>query len=123
MGVHAYKGVPLMEKSPAARGLILQSLVRVVDGLVHMNAHIVDATAGRCINGRARGARRAEYDWIRDGSRIECKSAQLSFDAKKRHWLFGFLNIKLGPCDTSAQSTFDELLLALYTPRGVYIYR
>lgn len=63
----------------------------------------------------------AEYDWCRDGSRIERKSGQLRWDTHQEQWKPAFSKIKVArdasPC------LFDEPLLALYTPRGIYIYK
>ena len=38
-------------------------------------------------------------------------------------WLFSFQDIKFPLDDIRATATFDELLLAFYTPRGVYVFR
>ena len=59
--------------------------------------------------------------WQRDGQRISCKGAQLTWEASRRYWSLMFNNVKLAYGDAAA--AFDELLLAAYTPRGVYVYR
>ena len=63
----------------------------------------------------------APYDWQRDGRRVACKSAQLKWDTSRRYWKLQFRDVKLGGEGTEA--AFDELLLAAYTPRGIYLYR
>ena len=37
----------------------------------------------------------AEYDWLRDGSRIECKSSQLQWNRDTKRWAVVFQAIKL----------------------------
>ena len=63
----------------------------------------------------------APYDWQRDGRRVACKSAQLKWATSSRRWMLQFKDVKLGGEGTEA--AFDELLLAAYTPRGIYFYR
>merc|ERR1712232_1242395 len=78
---------------------------------------------GFCVNGHPRGRSRTEYDWLRGDLRIECKSAQLRWDRHSKRWRLQFYNIKMKSHIRFSEALFDELLLALYTPRGVYIYR
>ena len=63
----------------------------------------------------------APYDWLRDGRRVACKSAGLTWDAGTRRWKLLFQSVKLG--GEGEEAAFDELLLAAYTPRGIYLYR
>ncbi|CAE8585313.1 unnamed protein product [Polarella glacialis] len=46
----------------------------------------------------------------------------MTWDKANRYWRFHFSEVKLKKEDAAA-SEFDELLLALYTPRGIYVYR
>ena len=57
----------------------------------------------------------AAYDWQRDGRRVACKGAQLTWDDSNQRWMLQFQKIKLDAC--------DELLLAAYTPEGVHLFR
>jgi len=66
---------------------------------------------------------REEYDWRRNGIRIECKSAQLMWVSANSSWRFCFTGIKLALDGAREQHLFDELLLALYTPIGVHFIR
>lgn len=118
-----YRGVPLAGLSPPSRGLRLQALVHAVDMMAHPCAIFGDPVVGSCSDGRSRGIYRAEYDWTRDGLRIECKHAQLLWDKSSKRWKLGFAHIKFAYAGARCADLFDELLLALYTPRGVYIYR
>ena len=115
----AYEGVPLAELSAVPRANVLTSLARGLDTSLHPHARIEDAVAGTRVDGGRRGQNMAPYDWRRDGVRVACKSAQLQWSAGTRRWMVGFQRIK----PSGAEGAFDELLLALYTPRGVHVYR
>ena len=71
--------------------------------------------AGVTAGGARRAVHQAEYGWRRDGRRVACKSAQLIWDVGGERWRLLFANIK--------RDAFDELLLAAYTPEGVYLFR
>lgn len=109
----AYRNVPLATTSPAARGLILQKLVCVVDRFVHPHAEFCEAIPGQ---------NALECDWLRDAYRIECKASSLCFCKRWKRWEFHFANIKYSLAEERPLQAFDELHLALYCPRGVYIY-
>merc|ERR1712050_549437 len=74
------------------------------------------------VNGRCRSRNGAEYDWLCNGRKVECKSSQLRWDVHRKCWVFRFSNVKLFSHGGSSGAAFDDLLLALYTPRGIYIY-
>ncbi|CAE8587410.1 unnamed protein product [Polarella glacialis] len=100
--------------------MILESFVRQQDQKLNPGADFQVANAGLCVNGQQRSRGMAEYDWLRDGVRVQLKSSQLGWD--RDCWCVKFYTVKLNwenpdlPC-------FDDLLLALYTPRGIYMYR
>eukprot|EP00933_Yihiella_yeosuensis_P069531 TRINITY_DN7617_c0_g1_i3.p1 TRINITY_DN7617_c0_g1~~TRINITY_DN7617_c0_g1_i3.p1 ORF type:complete len:414 (-),score=37.51 TRINITY_DN7617_c0_g1_i3:198-1439(-) len=110
-----FQGKPLADMSASQRGRVIQGVVLHVDKLMNASSCFKPAIRGICINGAARPQHCAPYDWIRDGLRIECKSAKLLFIASSQSWKFSFCGVKL--------CSFDELLLALYTPIGIYVYR
>lgn len=116
-----FEGKPLAALSPKARGEILAKVARSVDSDLNPNARICDAIPGVCINGSRRGCYSAEYDWLRDTTRIECKSSQMRWDKCKLHWKFGFRAIKL-PYNGNA-AAFDDLHLVFYTPQHVHVCR
>ena len=93
----------------------MQDLVRSVDIMINLLRQISDAKTGKCVNGKLRTHHQSAYDWQRDGSRVECKSSRLSWQKTRQRWQFQFDRVKFGQ--------FDDLLLALYTPSGVHIYR
>ena len=51
---------------------------------------IADAASGQRVNGARRGQNSAAYDWLRNGRRVECKSAQLRWNRTLDNWLFQF---------------------------------
>ena len=116
-----FANLPLAEMPGALRGRLLTSLAREVDAALHPGALFEEAKAGRSVDGKRRGRDKAPYDWQRDGRRVACKSAQLKRDTHCRLCKLTFNNVKLGGEGTEA--AFDELLLAAYTPRGIYLYR
>ena len=110
----AYQGKPLALEG--SRGNILASFARAVDEELNETSTFGDAPVGcKRTNGSARGKNQSVYDYMRDGTRVEVKSAQLVWIKDRGSWGFVWRNIKLG--------TFDELRLVMYTPDGVLIYR
>merc|ERR1711971_483297 len=121
MGDSAYMHVPLADISASVRGKVLEKLTRTVCALATPSSIFEDPILGKRINGASRGVYDAEYDWLCDGLRIECKSAQLQWNKDKKSWLFGFSNVKIGCTTRQNEAAFDNLVLALYSPRGVHI--
>ncbi|CAE8599870.1 unnamed protein product [Polarella glacialis] len=108
--LQVYKDLPLADLSSKARGDSLKALVREVDSMLHPAGMITDADSHA-------------FDWLRGGAKIKCKSAQLCWSRSRQYWQISFHNIKLQAFGIREMATFDELLLALYTPRGVYVYK
>ena len=126
----AFRGLPLGDADGNRRSTVLTALVRAIDAQRHPAALFEQpARGGTRVDGRARSVRQAAYNWRRDGQRVACKSATLTFDQATDRWLCNFQKIKLIPDDGAeggvegATAAFDELLLALYTPRGLHVYR
>lgn len=123
MTQQVFEQCPLSDLSPATRALRIQELVRCVDAVLKPHVPITSAIAGLCRSSlRRRGSHQAEYDWCRGGVRVECKSARLRYEPVGRRWGAHFNNIKFSRSPEFV-SQFDELLLGLYTPQGIYIYR
>eukprot|EP00933_Yihiella_yeosuensis_P056032 TRINITY_DN55004_c0_g1_i1.p1 TRINITY_DN55004_c0_g1~~TRINITY_DN55004_c0_g1_i1.p1 ORF type:complete len:159 (-),score=11.12 TRINITY_DN55004_c0_g1_i1:42-518(-) len=101
--------------SATQRGLIIQQVVRFVDQAVNPNSVFQDATCGLQINERQHTKFTAMPDWFRDTVRVKCKSSGLRYSASHKQWLVSFRAVKL--------ESFDELLLAIHSPPGIYIYR
>ena len=90
----------------------------------------MDPVPGIRVDGKRRGPQQAPYAWRRDETRVACKGAQLKWDRSNRCWEVRWSNVKLGytgrrPADEvlARPRDFDELILALYTPRSVLAYR
>eukprot|EP00928_Gymnodinium_smaydae_P087448 TRINITY_DN7170_c1_g1_i1.p1 TRINITY_DN7170_c1_g1~~TRINITY_DN7170_c1_g1_i1.p1 ORF type:complete len:436 (+),score=7.25 TRINITY_DN7170_c1_g1_i1:234-1541(+) len=116
---NVYQNIPLATMSPPQLGLCIEAIVRRVNELLAADGCVHECISDVCVNGSARAWHQATCDWIRDGQRIECKSSKLQWCSHHKRWMFYFRAIKLyapGPC-------FDELQLALYTPRGIYVYK
>ena len=110
------RGIPLGDCSGQARGHRLSRVIREVDERLHAGAEFADAIAGERADGGKRAPFQAQYSWQRDGARVACKSGALMWEASLLRWTFRFTDVK-------PAGTYDELLLAAYTPKGLYVYR
>ena len=108
---------PLASMSPQLRGVRVEKIVLEVDGLIHTNSTFAEPDLEYRIDGKRRGKGKASYDWIRDEKRIEVKHSQLSFVENRRYWYWycAFHEVK--------RTCFDELLLVIYSPRGLDIFK
>ena len=106
---------PLASMSPQLRGLRVEKIVMEVDRLIHANSTFAEPGLEYAIDGKRRGKHRASYDWIRDGKRIEVKHSQLSFNNRGCRWYCTFSCVR--------RACFDELLLVIYSPRGLDIFK
>ena len=110
-----YQEVPLAFMNPTVRGLRVERMVMEVDRLMNSNSIFAEPGPEYTIDGERRGKHRASYDWSRDGKRIEVKHSQLSFSSAKRMWYCAFHGVK--------HACFDELLLVIYSPSGLDIFK
>ena len=100
--------------SPQLRGLRVENVVMEVDSLIHATSTFAEPGLEYTTDGKRRGKNMASYDWIRDKKRIEVKHSQLRFDENRRFWHCTFGRVKC--------TCFDELLLVIYSPRGLDIF-
>ena len=117
-----FAGVPLASHAGATRAKVLTSFARGHDAELHPGATFEDAVAGERVNGVRRAQDSAAYDWQRDGRRVACKSAGMSWNGSTECWMLLFQAIKLATAG-GRDAAFDELLLAVYTPEGVHLFR
>ena len=110
-----YRRTPFGTMSPPLRGLRLQRVVWEIDKFLHPRSFFEQCSSEHTCSGSMRGQHNASVDWIRDGKRVEVKSAQLSFSKSCQDWSCLFSSIKHG--------CFDELLLAIYSPRGLDVFK
>eukprot|EP00933_Yihiella_yeosuensis_P058910 TRINITY_DN5968_c0_g1_i1.p1 TRINITY_DN5968_c0_g1~~TRINITY_DN5968_c0_g1_i1.p1 ORF type:complete len:404 (-),score=50.69 TRINITY_DN5968_c0_g1_i1:136-1347(-) len=111
-GEDPYKGIPLSSISSSLRGKRIEALVYEVDRLLHPSS-VFGPPAKQ----------ESSFDWLRDGLRVECKHAKPCWDAYARVWVCQFLGIKFALKGYRSSAWFDELLLAVYTPTGIHIFR
>ncbi len=114
-GRQFYHRKPFSSMSPQLRGLRMQMIVFEIDKLLHSRSFFAQCSNERTCSGTIRSQHNASVDWIRDGKRVEVKSAQLSFNKYWQDWLCLFSSIK--------HDRFDELLLAIYSPRGLDVFK
>ena len=110
-----YREVPMGSMSPQLRGLRVEKIVMEVDRLIHANSTFAEPGPEYTVDSQRRGKHRASYDWIRDGKRSEVKHSQLRLEERGRSWYCTFRGVK--------RSCFDELLLVIYSPRGLDIFK
>ena len=114
-GRQFYYRKPFSSMSPQLRGLRMQRVVLEIDKLLHSRSFFEHCSNEHTCSGSMRGQNNASVDWIRDGKRVEAKSTQLSFNKCRQAWLCEFSGIK--------HDCFDELLLAIYSPRGLDVFK
>ena len=90
---HAGHALSLL--SGARRGTILQELCKMELARLHPHSRIDEPTRGTCCNGAHRSALQEEYDFSMDACKIECKSAQMSWNRAKMCWRMCFQKVKL----------------------------
>ncbi len=92
------------------RGSVLEAVARRYDsryGPVRKGAR------ERTYDGR-RWRSYTSFDWLRnDGTKVEAKSARLSYECRSRVWKFVFSHVKV--------DAFDLCYLVCYTPWGIYL--
>ena len=102
-----YVDKPFASMSPQLRGFRIERLVREFDKLLHSESEF--SRPSRCLQVCS------SSDWIRGKTRVEVKSSQLHFSHARQRWCCAFWAIK--------PNSFDELLLAIYSPRGLDVFR
>ena len=110
----AFSGCNLSVIQPTLRGYILEDVGRSIYQRHYPNSHITDPLPGHKCNGTRRGQKQAEFDWMCDRTRVQCKSSQISLDQHKNTWRCRFTKIK--------PDTFDILFLVLYTPKKLHFF-
>jgi len=103
----AYVGVPLSTLDPSTRALRIDCMMREVDTMLHPKASFTDAELHPCIDGLARGHWQSQQDYarVRDGLRVQCRSAGMTWDMTNKRWHVRFPHIRF--------HLFDELQLAI----------
>lgn len=111
----AYADCPLNGITPQLRGCVLETVARRTMEMLYSYSVIKDPIPGQRCNGGRRSLWVAEYDWLHDDRRVQCKSAQMYFGEAECKWRVHFCGIKL--------SLFDDLILVLYSPSGLSLFK
>ena len=90
----AFSGCPLSVIKPQTRGHILEEVGRAVYARHHPNSQITDPVPGYKCNGARRSLNQAEFDWMCDETRVQCKSGQITLNRRTNTWRCRFVNIK-----------------------------
>ena len=116
-------GHELFLLSSNRRGMILQEFCKKELAQLHPHSTIAEPTRGNRCNGAQRSASQAEYDFSVDGRKVECKSAQMSWQRKGQHWGVQFRGIKLPWPGFRDRAPFDDLYLTMFSPDSLHIIK
>ena len=105
------------------RGRILEQFCKKQLARLNPNSKIEEPTPGTCCNGVRRSLYHSEYDFTMDGRKVECKSAQMSWDKGKKSWHALFTRVKLPWPGFRNQAPFDDLYLTLFSPDRLHIIK
>ena len=103
------------------RGMILQELCKKELDRLHPHSTITEPSRGARCNGAQRSASQAEWDFSLGGRKVECKSAQMSWQEDGKRWSVRFQGIKLPRPGFREQAPFDDLYLTIFSPDSLYI--
>ncbi|CAK9015820.1 unnamed protein product [Durusdinium trenchii] len=118
-----HAGHELSLLSGKRRGMILNELCKKELARLNPNSKIEEPTPGTCCNGARRSHYHSEYDFTMDGRKVECKSAQMSWDKTNKNWRALFHRIKLPWPGVRDRAPFDDLYLTLFSPDSLHIIR
>ena len=105
------------------RGMILQELCKKEVARLNPHSTITEPSRGARCNGAQRSASQAEWDFSLGGRKVECKSAQMSWQENGKRWSVRFQGIKLPRPGFREQAPFDDLYLTIFSPDSLYIIK
>ena len=110
---YVYQNVPLSHMTTRKRGLCIEEIAFKLDQILNPNCSF------------SRNSSESEVDWVRSGVRVECKSAQMCQNKQRGSWCWRccFRNIKSASSGVRDLDLFDELWLAIYSPRGIHVFK
>ena len=105
-----FADVPLNSLDTTTRSRVLTDYARRIDAELHPSATFEDAPG-------------PEYSYTRNGRRVLCKTCQLKWNRGVKCWQVQWRGVKLPVDGVRDEPLFDELVLALYSPAGVHLFR
>ena len=119
----AYEGTPLQYASPTVRGLRVEAVAFDIDKLLNPDASFLRTCKEKSGHNSLKGLHSASADWLRDTCRIEVKHSRMSFNQTHQYWRCMFSDIKFASVKTGMAQYFDELWLAVFSPRGLHFFK
>ena len=105
------------------RGKILEQFSKKELARLNPCGKIEEPSEGTRCNGTRRSLYHSEYDFTMDGRKIECKSAQMSWDNANKNWRALFQRVKLPWPGVRDRAPFDDLYLTLFSPDKLHIIK
>ena len=126
-----YADTPLGDRGGTARARTLQALVLAIDQELHPKAVFSKSVTVPLGGESSQTSWKRDGSWRRDGVDVQCRTGRLTWQ-KKGGWLVEFHGIRLQQQQQQQQEQQQqqqlargdgEVLLGLYTPLGLYVYR
>ncbi|CAE7796643.1 mad2l1-1 [Symbiodinium sp. CCMP2456] len=111
----AYADDPLFKLHGFRKGHVLQKAIWKTLVKANPSVQLSQSDPGSRADGRRRGHHQAEFDFVWDARRVECKGASIAWLVRERLWRVSWVKIKFN------HGRFDDLLLALHSPGQVDI--
>ena len=109
--------------SAQRRGKILEQFCKKELARLNPCGKFEEPSEGTRCDGTRRSLYHSEYDFTMDGRKIECKSAQMSWDKASKSWRALFQRVKLPWPSFRNQAPFDDLYLTLFSPDSLHIIK
>ena len=117
-----YKGITWSTLDPCRRGLCVEQIAFEFDQMQNPSSTFLSAKGEMTAQGYHRSERNAAVDWIRNGVRVEVKHTQMQ-TYRQAFWRCQWSGIKAPSLGCSHGTYFDELWLAIYSPRGLHFFK
>ena len=105
------------------RGTILERFCKNELARLNPNSKIEEPTEGTRCDGSRKPTSQAEYDFVLNGRKTECKSAQMSWNSNAKCWSITFCSIKLSETEFRERAPFDDLYLTIFSPDSLHIIK
>ena len=118
-----HAGHELSLLSRPRRGKILEQFCKKELARLNPNSKVEEPTEGIRCNGSRKPTSQAEYDFMLNGRKSECKSAQMSWNQHGQYWRLLFHKVKLPWPGFRDQAPFDDLYLIMFSPDSLHILK